>query len=398
MIQVKRRYKYVSEDIDRHGNVRVYLRRPGHRKVRLHQIPGTPEFDEEYRKAMAGEILPATPTREVVIPGSFRDLCISYFGSATFARLDGRTQYVRHGVLDGLCETCGKFQVATIQPRHVLALRDSKQGKVAASNGILKALRQLFAYGVQIGALSKNPAKDVPYIPSSGTGFHSWSEKEIEQFENTHPIGTPARLAFAMLLYTGQRRGDVVQMGIKDVRDGYITFTQEKNIKKKPVTLTLPIFPELKKIIEATPGALEGNTFIQSTYGNPYTPEGFGNRFRQWCNEAGLPHCAAHGLRKAAAVRMAEIGCTAHEIAAVTGHRSLKEVQRYTLAADQKRLAASAFARMQGQELSHNEAKNAEWGKNSPQRIVIKGKKYDMVPKGGIEPPTLRFSVACSTN
>lgn len=396
-MQVKRRYKYVSEDTDRHGNVRVYLRRPGFRKVRLHQMPGTPEFDEEYRKAMAGEILPA-PAKEIIIPGSFRDLCVRYYGSGTFTRLDARTQYVRRGVLDGLCERCGSFLVATIQPRHVLGLRDSKEGRPEAGNGILKALRQLFAYGVQVGALTKNPAADVSYIPPSGTGFHSWTPEEIHQFESVHPVGAPARLALALLLYTGQRRSDVVRFGLKDVRDGFLTFTQVKNGKKKPVTLTLPVFPELRRIIEATPGAMEGITFILNAYGKPYTPESFGNRFREWCNEAGLPHCASHGLRKATAVRLAELGCTAHEIAAVTGHRSLKEVQRYTLAADQKRLAESAFARMHGHQMSHNDVKNPEWDEKRPKIIDIKGGRDEMVPKTGIEPVTLRFSVACSTN
>ncbi|GAN71107.1 hypothetical protein ASY01nite_22160 [Acetobacter syzygii] len=360
-------------------------------------MPGTPEFDEEYRMAMAGEILPA-PSKEVIIPGSFRDLCVRYYGSGMFARLDARTQYVRRGVLDGLSERCGSFQVATIMPKHVLALRDSKEGKPEAGNGILKALRQLFSYGVQVGMLGKNPAADVSYIPSSGTGFHSWTPEEIQKFEQAHPVGSQARLALALLLYTGQRRSDVVRFGMKDTREGFLTFTQVKNGKKKPVTLTLPLFPELLRIIDATPGAMEGETFILNAYGKPYTAESFGNRFRDWCNEAGLPHCASHGLRKAAAVRLAELGCTAHEIAAVTGHRSLKEVQRYTLAADQKRLAASAFARMQGHQMSHNNAENAEWDEKRPKLIEIKGGRNEMVPKTGIEPVTLRFSVACSTN
>lgn len=387
MIKVARRYKYVVEDTDRHGNVRIYLRCPGKPKIRLREMPGTPAFDEEYRKAMAGEILPAKAKKEIIVPGSFRDLCVQYFGSATFERLDTRTKYVRRNVLDGLMDSCGAFLVANIQPKHVQALRDSKKGRSEAGNGILKALRGLFTYGVQIGMLHKNPAKEVQYIPVSGTGFHSWSPAEIERFEAVHPVGSHARLAFALLLYTGQRRSDVVRFGMKDVRDGFLTFTQVKNGKRKPVTLTLPVLPELMQIIERTPGAMEGEAFILSAYGKPYTPESFGNRFREWCNEAALPQCASHGLRKAAAVRLAELGCTAHEIAAVTGHRSLKEVQRYTLAADQKRLAASAFARMRnettlhsmsmpgtqpGQQKSHYDAKYAEWDKGRPKVIDIK--------------------------
>jgi integrase len=72
----------------------------------------------------------------------------------------------------------------------------------------------------------------------------------------------------------------------------------------------------------------------------------FGHWFREHCDAAGLPHCTAHGLRKAAARRLAEVGCTAHEIAAITDHASLREVERYTKAASQKRLASAAMAKM----------------------------------------------------
>ncbi len=102
--------------------------------------------------------------------------------------------------------------------------------------------------------------------------------------------------------------------------------------------------PDLQAIIDATPS--EHLTFLTTAFGKPFTAAGFGNWFREQCNEAGLPHCSAHGLRKAAARRLAEAGCTAHEIAAITGHASLREVQRYTKAADQTRLAVAAMDKM----------------------------------------------------
>jgi integrase len=51
-------------------------------------------------------------------------------------------------------------------------------------------------------------------------------------------------------------------------------------------------------------------------------------------------------LRKATARRLAEIGCTGHQIAAITGHASLSEVQQYTKAADRKRMAREAMAKL----------------------------------------------------
>jgi integrase/recombinase XerD len=78
----------------------------------------------------------------------------------------------------------------------------------------------------------------------------------------------------------------------------------------------------------------------------PFTPAGFENKFRDWCNQANLPHCSAHGLGKATAARLAERGATAHEIMAITGHQSLEEVERYTRAAQKAQLADSAISKL----------------------------------------------------
>jgi integrase len=108
--------------------------------------------------------------------------------------------------------------------------------------------------------------------------------------------------------------------------------------------LAIPIPPELRRIVDATPsGHL---TFLMTELGKPFTAAGFGNWFRKQCGMANLRHCAFHGLRKAASVRLAEAGCTLHEIAAITGHASLKEIARYTQTADRKRLATAAMEKV----------------------------------------------------
>lgn len=148
----------------------------------------------------------------------------------------------------------------------------------------------------------------------------------------------------ALALYTGQRRADLVQFGKQHVRDGWLSFTQHKNRNNKPVRLEIPIIPELQRTIDESPrGDL---SFMVTAFNRPFTSNGFGNRFRKWCDEAGLKNCSVHGLRKAAAARLAELGCTEQEIMAITGHRTSKEVTRYTRAASQKTRAESALRRM----------------------------------------------------
>jgi len=135
-----------------------------------------------------------------------------------------------------------------------------------------------------------------------------------------------------------------VRFGRQHVRNKSLSFTQHKNRRSKPITLQIPIVPQLQRVIDASPcGDL---TFLVTEFGRPFSASGFGNIFRRWCNEAGLKNCSAHGLRKAAAARLAELGATEHEIMAVTGHRTSKEVTRYTRAARQKILAERAMARL----------------------------------------------------
>ena len=338
--------KFTYEDTDRHGNVRIYVRRPGMKKVRLRQNPGTPEFIEEYRDALAGRLKSATGKKAARVPagkGSLRWLCEQYFRSAEFKSLEARTQHVRRLILDGVCMRDGDKPFALMEARHVRRRRDEKAEKPEAANSMVKALRQVFAFAIENDLAERNPAKDVPYLKSGSEGFHSWTIEEVREFEERHPVGSKARLALALLLYTGQRRSDVVSFGRQHVKNGWITFTQAKNRKRKPITLSIPVRRELKAIIDESPcGDL---TFLVTAFGKPFTANGFGNWFRERCNEANLPHCSAHGLRKAAAARLAEQGASENEIMAITGHTTSKEVVRYTRGARQKVLAAAAMAR-----------------------------------------------------
>ncbi len=89
-------------------------------------------------------------------------------------------------------------------------------------------------------------------------------------------------------------------------------------------------------------------TFFLNDCGRPFTPAGFGQRFRTWCDAAGLGNCSAHGLRKAIAARPAKRGRSGFEIMAITGPQTSKEVTRYTKGASQKSRAASAFRKVTG--------------------------------------------------
>jgi integrase len=146
----------------------------------------------------------------------------------------------------------------------------------------------------------------------------------------------------------------VVLFGPSHVKIGWLTLTQVKNQRNKAIHLSLPIRPELQSVLDASP--LGEKTFLVTEFNKPYTSNGFANWFRRRCDDAGLPHCSAHGLRKAAATRLAEAGASEHEIMAITGHTTSKEVSRYTKATRQKVLAEQAFDRFKKEaetEMSH---------------------------------------------
>jgi integrase/recombinase XerD len=340
---MKIRLRYLSEDVDRHGNVRCYVRVPGLRKMRLHSMPGTDEFMREYQAALSSREAGPRQARAIA-RGSFGYLCRKYFDSATFKGLDKSTKDWRRRSLEEVCVKHGEKPVALMQPRHVRSLRDERAEHPGAANNRLKAIRALFRWAVEADEASHDPARDVHLIRYVTSGHHSWSLAEVAAFEEKFPVGTKARLALALLLYTACRREDVVRFGPQHLSSGRIKYTQAKNEHRSPVSLDIPIHPDLRSIIDATPS--RHLTFLVTEYGRPFSPAGFGMRFREWCNAAGLPNCTAHGLRKATAARLAELGATAHEIMAITGHKTLEEVERYTRAARQARLADAAIAKL----------------------------------------------------
>jgi integrase len=350
--------KYIVEDRT-DGVLRFYFRRRGQLKVRLRGVPGSDEFNKAYYDALNGtaELEPTGPV--LAKRGTFRWICEQYFSSAEYKRLDLKTRKVRRSILESCwleptkpdgTKLIGDMPAAAFTAKVVRVLRDRKAELPEAANGRLKAIRQVYSWAVldSVELATVNPAKDVPYFRSQGEGFHSWTPSEVEQYEQRHPIGTKARLAMALLYYLAQRKSDAVLFGKQHCRNGWLRFTQFKGRNRNPVTLEMPIPQDLAEIIDATEcGEL---TFLVNEFGRPFTANGFGNKFREWCDQAGLPQCTSHGLRKARSARMADRGATGHQIMAITGHQTLKEVDRYTRAANQKRLAKSATAIMDAPE------------------------------------------------
>lgn len=138
---------------------------------------------------------------------------------------------------------------------------------------------------------SDGPTAGVRPVRAKSAGYHTWTEAEIAMLETAYPVASRARLAFALLLYTGQRRGDAVGMGRQHIRDGRILLRQQK----KGTVLAVPIHPHLKSVLDMH--QLDNLTSLATSFGKSFTPAGFGNGFREQCDEAGLPHSSVHERR-----------------------------------------------------------------------------------------------------
>jgi integrase len=271
--------------------------------------------------------------------GTVNALIVSYY-TLVFPLLKPSTQRMRRNILERFRREHGDKPVARLEHEHIASMIAAKANTPEAANNLRKVLRHLLDHAIAIKMIASNPVIGVKKFKTAGDGLHTWTEQEVSQFVARHSLGTRAYLALALLLHTGQRRSDVVSMGWQHVRKNKIALRQQKT----NTPLLIPIVPALVHALEAVPRS--NLTFLLTERGTAFTSAGFGNWFRDRCNEAGLRQCSAHGLRKLAATRLAEAGCSEREIMAITGHRSLSEVSRYTKAAEQSRLAEQAMNRM----------------------------------------------------
>jgi integrase len=248
-------YRYLFQDVDRHGNVRIYFRRKGQPKIRLIERPGTPAFEAEYQRAFRGLSHHRSALQTPAGRGTLRWLCEQYYASAKFRSLAESTRKVRRGILDEICARYGNFPHSEMEARHVAKLRDEKSAFPEAANNRVKVLRQLFGWAClpEYRHAEKNPARDVSKLPSANPeGIRAWTEADAAHYEACHPIGTKARLAFDLLIYTGVRRSDVVKLGPQMEREGKLLFSETKGSSRTIKTHELPILPPLRHSIDAT--------------------------------------------------------------------------------------------------------------------------------------------------
>lgn len=343
---------YVKAYKDRHGRMRYYYRRKGLATVALPGEPGTAEFMAAYQMADAraprpNAVIAAEKAASRIQPRSITALILEYYRSAEFTQLAPSTRRAYRGQLDRFRTAHGDKGALSIQTHHLEAIFHAMAATPEAAVNLRKRLRRVFRLAVRLGWRQDNPVTETEVARKRDRGIKGWSEQEIAQFEAHWATGTRERLAFALCLYTGQRRSDVVTMGRQHVKDGRISVAQQKTSARLKIRLHTALSAEIAAHDAANPTAKSNLTYLTTQSGSAFTVEGFGNWFRDACAIAGLKGKSPHGLRKSAGRRLAEAGCSEKQIAAILGHRSLSEVARYTREANQAHLADDAMARLE---------------------------------------------------
>ena len=355
----KNRLKGVSSYKDRHGKLRWRFRRRSFSCML--PDPESPDFGKAYDAARRCAQNGRRPDKLAHnTHGTIRALFAAYLSSKDFSQLKESTRRPRRKIIDNFVSRFGHLPAAQMKTAHVQKVIREKLDTPAAANELLKVIRVVFDFGVSEGSVPLNPARGVNKLKSRSPGHHTWSDDEIQIFRNAYASGTKERLAFELFLQTGQRVSDVSRLGWQDISDGCLLVRQQKTGTLVHIPILLELQIELDQICH---GHL---VFLVSSRGAPYTTKSLSQWFVKRAQQGGLPQGRSpHGLRKAAARRLAEAGCSPHEIASITGHRSLSEVTRYSREADLKKLSLSAAKKLRAsmnreQKLANRQAELAK--------------------------------------
>lgn len=348
--------EHVSRYRDRHKKWRYRYRRTGVPGGHFRSEFGTEAFRREYRAFQEQGASPIE-SPERFGPGSVGALIARYCSTPSRLGPTQTTQDKVRRILHRFRDEHGHKPVALLQFEHVDAIlarravkvwnedRKRHEGGIEAARKLRKELVRLFDFAVKLRMRSDNPVVQADRIKvapgQKSKGFYSWTEVDIAQYRARHPLGTRARLAMELLLWTGQRRIDGAWLGPQHIIDGRIESSQTKTGK----AFGLVIAPQLLEAITAMPAPPPGATsFLLTEAGEPFSYAGFGNKMREWCDQAGLPRCTAHGLRKAMMRRLAERGESQQTLKSVSIHSRDEEVAIYTAGANQRRMAEDAIS------------------------------------------------------
>jgi integrase len=262
-----------------------------------------------------------------------------YVKSKKFQGLAVRTKCIYLNGIDSLDPFFGGMKLKDITRPKVIEFRDSLYHQPGKCRIAIATLNNILKFAYDRGWVPVNHAARLGDMPPQKE-IERWQEDEIDKFLTTAP--QHIKDAMMLALYTGQRRSDLVMMRWPDYDGQTIHVVQ----RKTGVELWIPVHPKLKAhlaVMAKRRKPFNDNRILTNIFGQPWGSDSLRGAFKRHCAKIGLQAKMLHGVRKTTASILGEVGCTVHQIMAITGHQSLKEVQRYTQGAEKRTLAMEAM-------------------------------------------------------
>lgn len=344
--------------------------------VRLPGLPWSPEFMAAHAAALAahqagGSMLGASRT----VGGTVNAAVVDYYVRGIVTLGAGSHAGVRSN-LERFRGECGALKIRGLKRDHVQAYIGTLKSPAVQRN-MLRAIRHFLKWCASAGLISHDVGEGVTRQKMKSTGgFYTWTEDDAAKYAKRHPLGTMARAALELYLNLGVRKSDVVRVGPRYVRDGVLhNFLPQKTSTTNGKRISIKVFESTKAAIDALP-VTGADSYLVTSFGKQFTAAGFGNKMRQWCDEAGLPDCSSHGLRKLFMIRLVHLGYSAPAIGALSGHKDLREIQTYIDQYDREKMGIETSTKFEAamvQKANEALSKTANI-LDKPSRKVLKSK------------------------
>lgn len=335
---------YLSSFEDRTGTIRWRFRR-GTKSAYLKGSPGEPAFEAEYEALIAG----TAPRKAEVhglpgaaVPRSFRAAWRIAQRDPQWLRNSAETRNRHAAIVDAfLCArvakdaelTWGDVPVGDVRRRHIKGILSERAGTPHAARHLLTRIRQMIVAAMDEEWIEHDPTHKISWRPEY-KGWRAWTEDERAAFERRWPVGTTARLVYALAIWQGHRRSDIAALKPSDIAGDLVRLTQRKTGK----TISLPIVSMLEEVLSATD--MTGPTVLMTVHRKSFSAKSLSGNMADWTSKAGLPAgCTIHGLRKTLGKLMAEGGASTRELMDVLGHDDINHAELYSREAEQLRMA-----------------------------------------------------------
>lgn len=324
----RKQYPHVHQQKTRHGRWVFYFRIGKGKRIRLPN-PTDPMFKVAYKAALTGGSLVEVPK---VYEGTLQWLWDRYTTeSAKWAGYSPATQKQQKLIMAKVLEKNATRALSAFTNDVIQEGVDKRHETPALAANFLKVMRGMFGWARRMRLVPVDPTLDIVLPTYRTDGHEPWSVGDVRAFRSKHPVGTAQRLAMELMLLAGLRRADVSMVGKQHIQGRNLSMDTDKTGSR----VTIELSGDLLDIIAATPR--KGLHLVETSHGKPFTRAGFGNWFRERCDEAGVTK-SSHGLRKLSATLAAEGGAGSHQLMAQYGWTKLSTAEIYTKGVDRKRL------------------------------------------------------------